>query len=340
MMVYKDAESVASSNGNGGGPAATAMRCITDDIDEFTASLNSVFYPATVVNLAHDSDQSAAELVAARLKHLTIGRARFGSPFEVDPGDLGCYHVNIPLTGTVVSQCGEQQTVARPGHAAVFSPNEHTVLSRWDADATQICIKIERGSLERELVALLGCPVDKRIRFDMGMDLTTAAGAHWFAMVNFLLDALDAEPAVTATGRAPQVEYLERAVIAGLVMRQRHTLTDRLYTAPQPLNQSALQKVLDHIHSCPGSQFSVGDLAGIAGVGARQLHNLFYDQFEMSPTSYVRNVRLDGARTDLLTGETTVSDIAFRWGFNHLGRFAQRYEQKFGESPSATLRAQ
>ena len=69
----------------------------------------------------------------------------------------------------------------------------------------------------------------------MGMDLTTAAGAHWFAMVNFLLDAVDAEPAVTATGRAPQVEYLERAVIAGLVMRQRHTLTDRLYTAPQPL---------------------------------------------------------------------------------------------------------
>ncbi len=38
----------------------------------------------------------------------------------------------------------------------------------------------------------------------MGMDLTTAAGAHWFAMVNFLLDALDAEPAVTATGRAPR----------------------------------------------------------------------------------------------------------------------------------------
>ncbi len=125
MMVYKAAGSVASNNGNGGGPAATAMRCITDDIDEFTASLNSVFYPATVVNLAHHSHQSAAELVAARLEHLTIGRARFGSPFEVDPGDLGCYHVNIPLTGTVVSQCGEQQTVARPGHAAVFSPNEH-----------------------------------------------------------------------------------------------------------------------------------------------------------------------------------------------------------------------
>jgi len=75
-------------------------------------------------------------------------------------------------------------------------------------------------------------------------------------------------------------------------------------------------------------------------VGLRQLQKLFRDQFDMSPAVYLRNLRLDGARSDLLAGEetTTVSDVAYRWGFNHLGRFAQHYEHKFGETPSRTVR--
>ena len=339
MTMLKDAVAEVCDNGVDSRPTDVALRCVTDGIDEFAASLTSVYYPAKV-NLSRSTHQSPAELVAVRLKHLTIGRVRFGNAVEVDAGDLGCYHVNIPLTGSVVSRCGDQESVASPGHAAVFTPNEHTVLPCWSADATQICVKIERRCLEQELALLLGRPLDQRVRFDLDMDLTSAAGARWLAMVNILLDVVDAAPAVTASGRAPQVDYLEQAVIAGLIMRQRHTLTAQLYTAPQPVNPRALQKVLDHIHSRPGSQFSVGDLAGIAGVGQRQLHNLFYGQFEMSPTAYVRNVRLDGARADLLSGDATVSDVAFRWGFNHLGRFAQRYEYKFGETPSATLRAQ
>jgi len=60
-----------------------------------------------------------------------------------------------------------------------------------------------------------------------------------------------------------------------------------------------------------------------------------------SPMTYVRQTRLDGVRADLQRGvdDTKVSDVAFSWGFNHLGRFAQNYERKFGESPSHTLRA-
>ena len=33
----------------------------------------------------------------------------------------------------------------------------------------------------------------------------------------------------------------------------------------------------------------------------------------------------------------TVADVAYRWGFTHLGRFAQDYRTRYGESPSQTL---
>ena len=33
-----------------------------------------------------------------------------------------------------------------------------------------------------------------------------------------------------------------------------------------------------------------------------------------------------------------LTDLALRWGFSHLGRFAQDYRRAFGEPPSRTLR--
>jgi transcriptional regulator GlxA family with amidase domain len=54
-----------------------------------------------------------------------------------------------------------------------------------------------------------------------------------------------------------------------------------------------------------------------------------------------RNVRLDRAHADLLSGptDTSVSDVATRWGFTHLGRFADQYRRKFGVLPSETARS-
>jgi TolB-like protein len=50
-------------------------------------------------------------------------------------------------------------------------------------------------------------------------------------------------------------------------------------------------------------------------------------------------VRLDLARRELLRAQpvASVTDIAERCRFNHLGRFAAAYRERYGEVPSATL---
>lgn len=104
-------------------------------------------------------------------------------------------------------------------------------------------------------------------------------------------------------------------------------------------NPMAVRKVVEIIHDAPGAQHTIADLAQASRVGICQLQKVFHDRFDMSPSEYVRNVRLDGVRTELLAGThaITVSDVAYRWGLNHLGRFAHHYQRKFGE-PSRTLR--
>jgi len=314
--------------------------CATDDFDVYRASINETFYPARLEMASGARHLSDARMLAVRLTHMTIGIVRFGAEVLIDPGAVSGYHIDLPLTGSLDTSCGHQNVVATPGLAAVYSPGEHTFLSRWAADNTQLAIKLDRGALEQELSQMIGHPVKGTVRFDIGFDLTTPAGKRWASTLQLLLDTISDPGPMPASAYVTQVGYLERALITGLLTNQRHSMTGVILdSGTDSHNPAAVRRVIDLLDAAPGAQYTVADLAAAAGVGVRQLQKLFQDRFEMSPTEYVRNTRLDGARADLLKHQPdcTVSEVAFRWGFNHLGRFAHYYEQRFAEPPSRTL---
>lgn len=314
--------------------------CATDDFDVYRDTVNNVYYPARLELVGAGTRLSNARMSAFQLTDLTIGIVRFGAEVSIDPGDMGGYHVDIPLSGSVATSCGDQEIVATPTCAAVYSPGEHTIVRSWGADATQVSIKIDRAALEDELARILGRPVDRRVRFDIGFDMSSPAGRRWWSTLQLLLDAVARPGSVPDVALVAQTHYLERALIAGLLASQPHSMTEAIGRRAIQANSTALHQVVDLIAAAPGAQYTVADLAQSAGVGVRQLQKLFRDEFDTSPAEYLRNARLDGARSDLLCADatTTVSDVAYRWGFNHLGRFAAHYEHKFGEMPSRTLR--
>ncbi|WP_182873127.1 helix-turn-helix transcriptional regulator [Microbispora sp. H10670] len=85
---------------------------------------------------------------------------------------------------------------------------------------------------------------------------------------------------------------------------------------------------------------TVEDIAEAVGVSARALQEGFRRHLEKTPTSFLREVRLDRVHAELAARNpytATVTDVAYRWGFAHLGRFSSVYRQRFGESPSETL---
>jgi transcriptional regulator GlxA family with amidase domain len=68
----------------------------------------------------------------------------------------------------------------------------------------------------------------------------------------------------------------------------------------------------------------------------------FRRHLDTTPTAYLRQVRLDAARIELLAAapedRVTVTEVAYRWGFCSPSRFAERYRAAFGTTPSETLR--
>ena len=85
---------------------------------------------------------------------------------------------------------------------------------------------------------------------------------------------------------------------------------------------------------------SVAELCAAYGVKRRSLNRAFQNALDMGPATYLRRVRLNGARRALRqrsAPSTTVTDVALEFGFWHLGRFAEQYNRLFGESPHETL---
>jgi transcriptional regulator GlxA family with amidase domain len=76
------------------------------------------------------------------------------------------------------------------------------------------------------------------------------------------------------------------------------------------------------------------------GAGIRKVQRCFREYFDLSVTDYLKTVRLDSAYRELTTAdarEESVTGIALRNGFTHLGRFSVAYHLRFGEMPSETL---
>ncbi|MDW8336214.1 MAG: helix-turn-helix domain-containing protein [Tepidimonas sp.] len=116
---------------------------------------------------------------------------------------------------------------------------------------------------------------------------------------------------------------------------------------PQPPVGWRWRRRLDLVHRArervladPHGYVTVEQLCSALHVTRRTLQNCFQDVLGLSPAAYLRTVRLNRVRQELLEGEPgqTVVDVAARWGFWHMGHFAHEYRRLFAESPSQTLR--
>jgi AraC-like DNA-binding protein len=90
-----------------------------------------------------------------------------------------------------------------------------------------------------------------------------------------------------------------------------------------------------------GKLAHISDFCGVAAVSQRTLLRALQAVYSTTPSRYLRSIRLEQARLALLSRDKntkTVTQVATRFGFRELGRFAIDYRARYGESPSETLR--
>lgn len=101
-----------------------------------------------------------------------------------------------------------------------------------------------------------------------------------------------------------------------------------------------MRRAIRFVHDEAGRPLSVADIAASCGLTERGVQALFRRRLAVTPMQYLREVRLDRVHLELgrsRSGALLVSDVARRWQFTHLGRFAAHYRARFGEQPHETI---
>jgi AraC-like DNA-binding protein len=96
----------------------------------------------------------------------------------------------------------------------------------------------------------------------------------------------------------------------------------------------------DYIESHYQEAIHIEDLCRVSGVGVRTLQRYFREYFDVPVWQYLKAVRLDSARRELVaenSSETSVTTIAMTHGCTHLGRFSVEFHERFGVSPHEVL---
>ena len=132
------------------------------------------------------------------------------------------------------------------------------------------------------------------------------------AMVRVLISSFEIMPGALWTD--------ERAVPAGAGVRRAVAYLD--------------EHVAEHV--------TLPEVAEAARLSVRSVQHVFRRHVGTTPLAYLRDRRLDAVRLELIASDpadTTVADVARRWGFAHLSRFSQAYHARFGEYPRVTIRS-
>lgn len=308
----------------------------TQDLEEARGWGTRVFCENDLRSL--DAKRSVnARMYYRKLKGIGIGRMSYGGEVTIDPGLLDSFYlIQMPLHGAERVECEGETTHTSPLLGSVL--NAHRPVRILHGEHTEkLIMRVDRDLLERHCRQHLGRSVHERIEFRTGMPLDTVAGRRWMRTVAWLLENLEAEENLASPLLSAHIEQM---IVSMLLVCQENNYSSLFTDGGKTVTPAFVRRTEQYIEEHAHEPITVADMAEHTGVSSRSLYTGFRKYRNTSPMLYLKEIRLNRVRDQLLQaepGRVTVTTVAYQWGFGHLGHFTTDYKRRFGESPSETL---
>ena len=309
-------------------PAGLVATIQSRDIDDLTAV--AVGWNRECTQLC--AGRFFGKIAVAHTNQMQMGRVSWNTDIQArGQAPRGTRVIAVPIgANPAPSFCG-----AEVGDQEIVTEQEGTEVEFRGAKTCEyLVMSIGISLLQQCAVALWGEPFESRVvdgRMDLGSGAARLRLAHsWWSVF-------------ARVQRDP--ETLSNALVARMV--EQSVVNAVLVVAGSPPGRSspARRQVLarraeEFIRGRIDAPIALSDVCDWVGASERSLHLGFKERFGMSPMAYLKVLRLNRVRRQLRDAApgTSVTDVAMRSGFSHLGRFATDYGRFFGEYPSATLR--
>lgn len=226
----------------------------------------------------------------------------------------------------------------RPGREGIAAVHDGELEMSTPAECALAGVVVDEALLQQACRELLGRPLEMR----RGVVTGLAAGAQ---RVDALLATLRAGLLLAFTRQGALDHAHAQQQLRDELLMQLIDVLAGAHDADDDGRASQRKWLVDRacelMLSRPDDPPSLDEVCRHVGASARKLNYCFQEVVGLSPTRYIRALRLNAARRELrrcADPQASVYDVAVRWGFWHFGRFSGDYKRQFSESPSESLR--
>jgi AraC-like DNA-binding protein len=313
-------------------PDGGALR--TRNLDEAIDAVTRVYCPHTV-EVAGRARGIEAFLTVTRSTFQPLIGLSYSAPVKIDAQNMSRLFLMMHCARGAAATTQERRRAEwRAGQTMPFSANFDTQL--WfDRTFVQKSLRLDMERLEAQCARWLGHPLEEGLRFEL-RPFSDELEQIWQRTLAYGWSSEEGGLPLAGAAKAALDEYL----LTLLLHHHPHNYSDELaQSAPTPVPgvvRRAERFIIDNV----SASITISDVADHLGISLRSLQAGFRQWRETTPTAFLRRVRLQLVRDELLRSgtEANVTAVALRHGFSHLGRFSAQYRAIFGEDPSMTLR--
>ena len=185
---------------------------------------------------------------------------------------------------------------------------------------------------------LLDRTLSKELRFGAGVELNCGIGAHARSTLFYIVGALDADPSLLSN-QLIKANFEE--LILGIILSMPNNYSEELLSPGGKTKAPAIVgRAEEFMEASAELPITIEDVLAHTGGSRKALFSNFRKYRGYTPSHFLTDIRLKLAHQNLNDAlpTDTVTSIAHGFGFSHLGRFAALYRERYGVSPSDSLK--
>ena len=246
----------------------------------------------------------------------------------------------LPIAGVADATVGTRAVTASPFTAllAPASLSHHIKLHCVGGEYASVTLMLDVEIVSRVLSAMFDGAILSKLDLAPLLDLSIGAGVTFNMLAQTIVSGmLDAQ----LSGSSPlTMSLLVEAALRLIFEHVPHRFSVRLNRERLQVAPRYVSRAVDFMHANMHLPLTMTDVAEAAGVSLRSLQEGFREFKDTTPAAYLRRIRLGAVHVELSRSNNRlpVSEVALKWGFTQMGRFAAQYRAIFGMYPSETAR--
>lgn len=325
-----------------GVPPALANREIfyTEDVREAAKLIGQALAP-TRLTVTGNMSGFAATMHGVRMRNISMLYLDLHVAAVLEFPAMGSFFgVYMPMNGRVQCRHNDHEFESNTIRALVSNPGGPLTM-RFDDDSPLLLVRIEEQALLEYLVRMRGRRLTQPLVFEPEFDLTTDTAVRWHAAVQLVHTEVFHEGSLLQGGHG--ISGLEDLLMNSLVLIQPSSYHSEFVRPSERPVRPVVQAAIDYIDRHLAEPITMESIARNVHMSVRSIQQAFREELGVSPMAYVRDRRLERVHEELSdalpSDGVTVTEVANKWGFHHLGSFASEYRKRWGTTPSETLRS-